>query len=31
MHYAAFEGHVDVVKFLLDQGANPDYRSVFNN
>lgn len=32
IHYAAFEGHVHVVKFLLDQGANPDYRSltVFN-
>ena len=28
IHYAAFEGHVHVVKFLLDQGANPDYRSV---
>ena len=28
IHYAGFEGHVHVVKFLLDQGANPDYRSV---
>lgn len=28
IHYAALEGHVHVVKFLLDQGANPDYRSV---
>lgn len=26
MHYAAFEGHVHLVKFLLDKGANPDQR-----
>ena len=28
IHYAAFEGHVHLVKFLLDQGANPDQRYV---
>ncbi|XP_078348823.1 transient receptor potential cation channel subfamily A member 1-like isoform X2 [Oculina patagonica] len=26
IHYAAFEGHVHLVKFLLDKGANPDQR-----
>ncbi len=28
IHYAAFEGHVHLVKFLLDKGANPDQRWV---
>ena len=28
IHYAAFEGHVHLVKFLLDRGANADQRFV---
>lgn len=26
IHYAASEGHAHIIKFLLDQGANPDQR-----
>lgn len=26
LHYAAYEGHFELAKFLLDKGANPDQR-----
>lgn len=26
LHFAAYEGHLHLVKFLLDNGANPDQR-----
>lgn len=30
LHYAASGGHVDIIKVLLNNGADPDLRSIYN-